>query len=383
MPLTAGQSKAWRRWAWGIAVAAILGIAAWRLENLSTLLILSFLLAYVLNPLVTRLAAVRFINRTAATILAMLGLVVCLFAVLVVVVPEVVDEFQQLLTLLPGYLRRVREAAVPWVQSQFGVVMPMSVAEAVDQFGKELNNLAPRIFNTATQLAGTVFGGTFSIAAKVAAVLMFPFFVFFLLKDFPKISAAVKELIPRRNKQNVLVLAKRIDESLSAFLHGQFIVMLVLGTLYSIGYSIVGIPVALGVGLLTGLLCFIPYVGAATGFVIALLLSLLQYQGPGTVFGVMAVFGIVQLLDAVLITPKIIGGQLGLSPLWIVVALMAGGELFGFMGVLLAVPITAVMKVLVAHTVERYKDSVAYRDSITPPPNRFTQDDDVFDTDGY
>jgi predicted PurR-regulated permease PerM len=107
-------------------------------------------------------------------------------------------------------------------------------------------------------------------------------------------------------------------------------------------------------------------VGAATGFVLALFMSLLEYQGPGTVIGVITVFASVQLLDAVLITPRIIGGQLGLSPLWIVIALMAGGELFGFLGVLLAVPTTAVLKVLVGHTVERYKASLLYRDSYLP-----------------
>jgi predicted PurR-regulated permease PerM len=159
----------------------------------------------------------------------------------------------------------------------------------------------------------------------------------------------------------------KIDKSLSAFLHGQFMVMLVLGTLYSIGYSVVGIPVALGVGLLTGVLCFIPYFGAATGFVLALLLSLLAQKGLGTLMGVAIVFGSVQMLDAILITPKIIGGQLGLSPLWIIIALMAGGELFGFFGILLAVPTIAVLKVLVSHSIRRYKRSSIYRDSDAPP----------------
>jgi predicted PurR-regulated permease PerM len=237
----------------------------------------------------------------------------------------------------------------------------------VEQFGKEINQLAPKVLGTATSIAATVFGGTFSMVAKAAAVLMFPMFLFFLLKDFPKVVETVDDLVPIRNKEIFHSLMSKIDKSLSAFLHGQFMVMLVLGTLYSLGYSIVGIPVALGVGLLTGVLCFIPYVGAATGFVLALLLSLLAGKSAGTVVGVVAVFGTVQLLDAVLITPKIIGGQLGLSPLWIVIALMAGGELFGFLGVLLAVPTISVLKVLVAHSLYRYKNSILYRDTEAPP----------------
>ncbi len=360
--------KLWRRWAWGIGIFVLVLIAAWYLQNLATLLVLSFLLAYVLNPLVTRLSKLRFVNRTLATVIALLALVVCFLAILFIIIPEVVAEFQQFIARIPGYFGRARGSAVPWMQSQLGVAMPLSVAEAVDQFGQELNKMAPRIIGTATHLAARIFGGTFSVVAKATAVFMFPFFLFFLLKDFPRITGAVKELVPPRNKRNFLDLAGQVDKSLSSFLHGQFIVMLVLGTLYSIGYSIVGIPVALGLGLFTGFLCFIPYVGAAIGFVLALFMSLLEYQGLGTVFGVMIVFASVQLLDAILITPKIIGGQLGISPLWIVVALMAGGELFGFKGVLLAVPTTAVMKVLVAYTLDRYRSSILYRDTITPDP---------------
>jgi predicted PurR-regulated permease PerM len=360
----------WRRWVWGLGVFTLFLIAAWHLENLATMLVLSFVFAYVLNPLVTRLSNTRFLNRAASTAITLLGLLICLSAITLIVVPEVVAEFKLFLTRLPGYLARITATAVPWVEQQFDMSVPRSISGAVDQFGKELNQIAPGVLGTATDLAARLFGGTFSIVAKAAAVVMFPFFLFFLVKDFPRVIGAVDELIPPRNRPTFHALVQDVDKSLSAFLHGQFMVMLVLGTLYSVGYSIVGIPVALGVGLLTGILCFIPYVGAGTGFVIALLLSLLAGSGAGTVAGVIIVFASVQLLDAVLITPKIIGGQLGISPLWIVVALMAGGELFGFMGVLLAVPTISVMKVLLAYTIERYKRSTLYRDSVSsiPPP---------------
>lgn len=360
----------WRRWAWGLSFFLLFLVTVWRLENLATLLILSFLFAYVLNPLVTHLSKMKFLNRAAATVVTLLGLTIFILAMFLVVVPEVVAEFKLFISRLPGYLFRIQRSAVPWIESQFDIAVPLSFSQAVNQFGEEINRYVPRIFNTATSLAATVFGGTFSMVSKAAAVVMFPLFLFFLLKDYVRVVETVDDLVPLRNKEIFHQLVEEIDKSLSAFLHGQFMVMLVLGTLYSVGYSIVGIPVALGVGLLTGLLCFIPYVGAATGFVLALLLSLLT--GSGSMFiGVVVVFAVVQLLDAVLITPKIIGGQLGLSPLWIVVALMAGGELFGFLGVLLAVPTISVMKVLVAHSVHRYKRSLLYRDtsSIPPPPD--------------
>jgi predicted PurR-regulated permease PerM len=355
-----------RRWAWGIGAFAAFLVTAWQLENLAALLLLSFLCAYVLNPLVSRLERLRFLNRAAAVVITLIGFLLCFLALLFIVLPEVVHEFKLFLLRLPVYLSSFKTVAVPWVEKQLGVTVPLSISEAVDQFGQEINNLTPKMLGWVTSFAATLFGGTFSMVAQVAAVFMFPMFLFFLLKDYKRVINKVDDLIPPRNKKNVHALMTEIDKSLSAFLHGQFMVMLVLGTLYAVGYSAVGIPVALGVGLFTGILCFIPYFGAATGFVLALLLALLAQKGIGTVAGVAIVFGAVQLLDAVLITPRIIGGQLGISPLWIIIALMAGGELFGFFGILLAVPTIAVLKVLTAHSIKRYKNSSIYRDSDAP-----------------
>ncbi|MCP4674875.1 MAG: AI-2E family transporter [Deltaproteobacteria bacterium] len=349
-----------RRWLWGLGIIVVVFFAAWRLKALAILFLLSFLLAYVLNPIVTRLDKLRFINRTAGTFITLFGLLMGFFAVLFIIVPEVVEEFRQFLSRMPAQLVRLQEVVVPWIEKNFDIAIPLSVGDAVNQFGREINNLAPKVIGPATQVIARVFGGTFSAVFAAVGALMFPLFLFFLLKDYPRVVATVDGLIPRANIERYHQIGHEVDEALSAFLHGQFMVMLVLGTLYSIGYSIVGIPVAIGVGLLTGLLCFIPYVGAATGFVLALLLSLLEFQGWGTVFGVVIVFAAVQLADATFITPKILGGKLGIRPLWIIVALMAGAELFGFLGVLLAVPTTAVLKVLVGHTLDRYRRSSLY-----------------------
>lgn len=340
---------------------AVFFIAVWQLETLATLFLLSFLLAYVLNPLVSRLDRLRFVNRTAATLITLFGMLVGFLAVFFIIVPEVVEEFRQFLSRLPGYLIRLQATVVPWVEQQLDVEVPISVEGALTQFRREINEIAPKIIGPVTQVAAQVFGGTFSAVAAGVAVMMFPLFLFFLLKDYPRIVNAIKDLVPLETYEGVQQITQEINQSLSAFLHGQFTVMLVLATLYSVGYSIVGIPVAVGVGLLTGMLCFIPYVGAATGFLVALLLSLLAFSGFGTVLGVVIVFGTVQLLDATVITPKILGGKLGLTPLWIIVALMAGAELFGFLGVLLAVPSIAVLKVLMHHALIQYKNSPVYR----------------------
>ena len=349
-----------KRWLWGLGILVVFLILVWKLERLATLAILSFLVAYVLNPLVTRLSRIRFIGRAAATVITMFGLTVGFLTVLFFIIPEVFEEFRAFIGRLPALADKFQTTAIPWAESNLGMEVPGSWNEA---FGHVLNRVeqgGSEMIAPAASVATTVFGTTFSAFFTIIGALMFPLFLFFLLKDFPKIIAAVDRLIPGRNRETIHSLAKDVDKSLSAFLHGQFTVMLVLGTLYSVGYSIVGVPVAIGVGLLTGLLCFIPYVGAASGFVLALLLAALEMKGWGSIIGVSIVFGVVQLLDAVLITPKILGGKLGLQPLWIIIALMAGGELFGFLGVLLAVPTTAVIKIFVAHSVTKYKKSALF-----------------------
>jgi predicted PurR-regulated permease PerM len=271
-----------------------------------------------------------------------------------------VGEFRQFLARMPDKVAAFNDSVVPWFERITGLDVPTSIGEAFAQLRSHIRTLGPKIIEPATNVLTVAFSRTFSVVFAVVAAMMFPLFVFFLLKDFPRIIDAVDGLIPLRYRDPARLIVREVDESLSAFLHGQFMVMLVLGTLYSVGYSIVGIPVAIGVGLLTGLLCFIPYVGAATGFVLALTLSVLDFQGAGRVIGVAIVFAAVQLADTVFITPKILGGKLGLRPLWIIVALMAGGEMFGFLGVLLAVPTTAVLKILIRHSVARYKKSTLF-----------------------
>jgi predicted PurR-regulated permease PerM len=353
-------SKQLRRWLWGLGALALFLLLAWKLERLATLVLLSFLVAYVLNPLVTKLSGVRFLGRTSATLITMLGVLVGFTAVLFVIIPQVASEFRAFLGRLPGLIERFEGTAVPWIESALGFNVPESWSEAGDRLLSYLQDMGSEIVVPAKDIAWGFFERLFSAFFTFISALMFPLFLFFLLKDFPRIIAAVEGLIPVNRRDDARSLARDVDKSLSAFLHGQFTVMLVLATLYSIGYSIVGVPVAIGVGLLTGILCFIPYVGAATGFLLALVLAVLEMEGWGSIVGVAIVFAVVQVLDAVLITPRILGGKLGLTPLWIILALMAFGELFGFVGVLLAVPTTAVLKILVQRTIDGYRRSSVY-----------------------
>lgn len=359
-----------KRWAWGLLALGAFFFLAWQLGNLAILILLSFLMAYVLNPLVTRLASLRFIGRTSATLITMVGLLIGFFAVLFFILPQVADEARTFIDKLPALADKLERMVGPWLAEKYNFHIPKTWNDAAEQIYEQIQKDGKNYVGPAAYVTRMVFGTTFTFIFVLISGLMFPLFLFFLLKDFPKIISTLDGLVPVRHQRMVRKLAREVDESLSAFLHGQFTVMLVLGTLYSIGYSIVGIPLAVGVGLLTGLLCFIPYLGAATGFIIALLMAIFSFAGWQPILGVAIVFASVQALDAAIVTPRILGGKLGLQPLWIIVALMAGGELFGFLGVLLAVPTTAVLKVLVAFSMDVYKHSYLYNtgdfDTIDP-----------------
>ena len=349
-----------KRWAWGLLALFGFFFLAWKLGNLAILMLLSFLVAYVLNPLVTRLSSFRPIGRTSATLTTMAGLTIGFFVVLLFIVPQVVEEAKSFIDKLPMLADKLERLVGPWLEKHYSFHIPKTWNDAAEQIYQQIQKDGQKYVAPAAMMTRMIFGTTFTFIFALVGALMFPLFLFFLLKDFPKIITTVDGLVPLRHRNTIRRLARDVDRSLSAFLHGQFTVMLVLGTLYSIGYSIVGIPLALGVGLLTGMLCFIPYLGAATGFIIALLMAIFSFAGWQPILGVAIVFASVQALDAAIITPRILGGRLGLEPLWIIVALMAGGQLFGFLGVLLAVPTTAVLKVLVVFSMDIYKHSYLY-----------------------
>ncbi|MBN2715573.1 MAG: AI-2E family transporter [Deltaproteobacteria bacterium] len=349
-----------KRWAWGLLALTGFFFLAWRLGFLAILILLSFLVAYVLNPLVTRLSSIKRIGRTAATVTTMAGLTVGFFALLFFILPQVLEEAKTFLYKLPALTDKLERMVGPWLEEKYHFHIPKTWNDAADQIYQQIRKDGQKYVGPAAYATRMLFGTTFTFIFALVGALMFPLFLFFLLKDFPKIINTVDSLVPMRHQKTVRRLAKEADESLSAFLHGQFTVMLVLGTLYSIGYSIVGIPLAVGVGLLTGMLCFIPYLGAGTGCIIALLMAIFSFNGWQPILGVAIVFASVQALDAAVITPRVLGGKLGLQPLWIIVALMAGGELFGFLGVLLAVPTTSVLKVLVVFSMDIYKHSHLY-----------------------
>jgi len=349
-----------RRWITGIAAAAVIILMLYALQGLFTLLFISFIIAYILHPAVDRLERIRFINRT-------LAMVICLFAILtvigifvIVIFPQLIMEFGRFAQQLPENISRISDHLRPWLRQRLDFELPSTFDQFMKQFGGHIRELAPGALGTASDILNPVFSSIRTLFSFFGTLVLVPFFSFFFLRDYARVVETARDMIPVTRRESVVSIFMEIDQTLAGFLRGELMVMITLGVLYSTGLLIVGAPIALGVGLLTGLLCFIPYLGFAIGLIFALLINLLQVGTWTGLLSVLIVYTIVQVLDGFFITPHILGKKVGLHPALVILALIAGGELLGFVGVLAAVPAAAILNIVLKRTLEYYKHSAVY-----------------------
>ncbi len=327
-------------------------------------LFFAFLIAYVLDPAVDKLETFR-LPRAAAIVVLLILLLTGLGLFLVLLVPQLAHEVALFARELPGTFRSALDEWRPVLESR-GIELPHSLPEIFDQLSSESEGLGRDALSpVATVLQGLV-GRTAGALASAVSTLMVPVFAFYLLYDYDRIIAGISELLPGRYAPSIRSLSSEVDDVLRSFLRGQLIVMCALAALYSIGFSIAGIRLAVPIGILAGLVSFIPYFGGALALILALLMCAFEYQGMGQIGAVLAVYGVVQVLEGFVITPKVVGEQVGLSAIWVLIALLVFGELLGFTGVLLALPAAAVLKIFVSHALRKYRASALYNASPSP-----------------
>ncbi|MCA9641191.1 MAG: AI-2E family transporter [Polyangiaceae bacterium] len=352
---------------WLIALAVIGGVL-WLFLHLKSVLTPVFFaagIAYMLDPVVDRLEA-RKIPRALAIVILLAGVLVFLALVGLLVVPGVVREVGAFVGDLPAQLNALLVRLEPWLRAQ-GVEPPHSVKEALDQFGVDAKDVAGKAAAPAGAVLAVVLGGTASVLGALGNLLIIPVFAFYLLHDWDVMVAKIRQLIPWRIRPHVVDIAGEVDEILGQFLRGQLLVMLMLAVLYAVAYSLIGVRLAIPIGIVAGLLAFIPYVGGAVALGLALLMTLLAGQGWTQVGLVVGAYAVIQVLEGFVITPRIMEDKLGLGAVWVLLALMVFGELFGFMGVLLAVPAAAVTKVFALRAVAYYKKSALFLDGGPDP----------------
>jgi predicted PurR-regulated permease PerM len=222
---------------------------------------------------------------------------------------------------------------------------------------------------SAVSAAALALFGTLSYVAVGLSALIIPVFALYLLIDFDRIVARVGDLVHRRWQTDVGDTAREVHRTLGSYVRGQLTANIVLGALYAMGLRFVDIRLAVAIGVLTGMLAFVPYIGFGCGLLAAVSMATLDWQGPGRLLGVIAVMLGVQVLDGLVVTPRIVGRSVGLAPLEVLLTMMAAGTLFGFLGVLLAVPLGAVVKIIVQRIVKAYLASDLYRRSAPSVPD--------------
>lgn len=351
-----------------IALTALLGAVLYVLAPVLTPFAVAALLAYLGDPLADRLQG-KHVSRSLAVALVFLFMTLGVLLLVVMLIPMIERQVTRFVERLPAYLDWARGTLLPWVENQFGV-------DTAGFDGSSFVELLKSHWQQAGGLASTIVGRVsrsgMTVMLWLTNLLLIPVVTFYLLRDWDTLVERMRSLLPRAIEPTFSRLARESDEVLSSFLRGQLLVMLSLGAIYSVGLSLVGIELALLIGMTAGIVSFIPYLGAIVGVAAGLVAAMVQFGDWWHVALVLAVFGIGQTVESFLLTPLLVGDRIGLHPVAVIFAIMAGGHLFGFLGVLLALPVAAVVMVLLRYLHQRYADSSLYGAGAAPPATRDT-----------
>ncbi len=340
---------------WGAALALLVSLGP-----VLTPFLAAAMLAYALNPGVDRLSRLKIgsftLPRTLAVTIVILLFCSALLALVLIVVPVLQKEGAQLRDQIPVFSAKLIAWAGPKLR-EFGLPLPLD--------GEGIKQLVSRQMATsgeeiASAVLSSVRVGGSALASWVATVLLVPVVLFYLLLDWHKAVNRMRGAIPRRYLARTEAMVTEVDDLLAQYLRGQLLVMLVLSVYYSVGLAVAGFEVALPVGIITGLLVCIPYLGFGLGLLLALIAAVLQFPGPQGIIAVAIVYGLGQILEGFFLTPRLVGERIGMNPLAVIFALLAFGQLFGFVGVLLALPASAVLMVAFKHLRTAYLQSSFY-----------------------
>lgn len=320
-------------------------------------------LAYLGDPLVDQLEDRGFrgrgMGRTLAVVLVFLLMTLVFALAVVVLVPLLIDQIKLLILKLPDYIDWMEKTAWPWVAGHLGIDPRAPNLEQLSSWGR---NYWQQISGAAFQVVETLGRGGQAVLAWVTNLVLIPVVAFYLMRDWDALVRGIQDLLPRSVVGNVSKIAAEIDEVLGAFMRGQLVVMIALGMIYSLGLSVIGIDLAFLIGMGAGLLSIVPYLGSIVGLLVAAGAALFQFHDVLHLVLVGLVFGVGQMTEGMVLTPKLVGDKIGLHPVAVIFAVLAGGQLFGFLGILLALPVTAALNVLVRHASARYRQSAMYAD---------------------
>lgn len=334
-----------------------LGALLYLLGPVLTPFVVSALLAWLFDPLATRMER-RGLSRTLATCVVFVLLALVLTIVVLIAIPLLEHQLSYLVEQLPRYGEWFVGTAVPWVEARTGLELanffdPDRLIAMMREHWQEAGGVASTVMGHVTRSGMAIIGG-------LVTLMLIPVVTFYFLRDWPVFMERIRQMLPRPVEPRVVALARESDVMLGGFLRGQMLVMLGQGLLYSVGLWLVGIDLAFLIGMGAGLVSFIPYLGAIVGLGVAVIAALVQHGDLLHVVLVLAVFAFGQTVESVALTPWLVGDRIGMHPIAVIFAVMAGGQLFGFVGVLLALPVAAVAMVLLRYAYARYVESQLY-----------------------
>jgi predicted PurR-regulated permease PerM len=352
----------WRKVAWGVGLLLALSATIWVLRPVFAMLAASAGVAYLLDPIANWLER-RGFSREGAIGIIFTSLIAGVSLVVLIFLPGFVREFDELRDRLIPFILNLDETiapAVDWVNARSGRQFSVNLQDLQTQAPRWIAEQAPKLQEKAGTLVSGLFTQGLGLLNAILNIALLPIFVFYLLRDWDRLLSAIHQLIPPRFRPRVEKVAAEVDQRLGAFVRGQITVCGALAGLYSVGLLLVGIDLAVPIGLLSGFLFIVPYLGPAVGVVLSAILAAMKFGFGWELVGVFVVYGVVQGIEGYLLTPRIVGDKVGLHPLVVMIALLVGGSLLGIWGMFLAIPITAVLSVFASEWLQAYRQSALF-----------------------
>ncbi|SEN94300.1 Predicted PurR-regulated permease PerM [Paracoccus alcaliphilus] len=341
---------------WGVATAILL-VAMWLLGQPILPFIMGAGIAYLLDPVADRLERMG-LSRIMSVVVITAGAIILLAALILLVMPLLLRQAAALINTAP----QMFDQAMSFISARFPDLVPEN-----SSLGTTLSDLGSTFGEQMGSIATTVIGSVGGVISTIALLVIAPVVAFYLLLDWDHMVEEIDRLLPREHAPTIRRIARAIDEALSGFVRGQGLVILILGTWYSIGLMLVGLPFGFFIGIMAAVLSFIPYVGVLIGGATAIGVALFSFWGdPLWIGAVVTIFAIGQIVEGNYLQPKIVGGHVGLHPVWLLLALSVFGSLFGFVGMVVAVPLAAALGVIARFLIERYRSSALYTGQEVP-----------------
>ncbi len=349
------QKKENRNWVFWLTLFVLFCIAVYALKSVLLPFVAGIIIGYLLDPWASYFEK-HGMNRTLATFLVLFLVIIIMIPALLILFGIIDEQIGRFLNALPQYISSFLKKIEPIIQ-ELQARIPSLEADKIKEYIRSNMSNGLKIFGS---LIRSIISSGFAFFNLLSLLLITPVVAFYMLRDWDTFIAKVDSLLPVKSQDSIRAQAKEIDKTLAGFIRGQLSVCLILGSYYSLGLYFVGLELGVVVGFMAGIISFIPYIGSISGFVVSMGIALAQFDSLTPILQVVAVFLSGQFIEGNFLTPKLVGDNVGLHPVWVMFALLAGGVLLGFLGLMIAVPVAAIIGVLIRHAIDNYKQSDLY-----------------------